>query len=162
MQKPLATGAAFLIAALGGSPASAADQVQYQILGTLAQACSVTAPDTQTFNPGSTALQPIGFPSYQCNFAGNAALRFWTLNGGQIVSSAAASNNNVAQSRAYTFVFDGTNLGQLTSDSASATAVTRPIVAPNVAQNGAATMQLASGVTVAGSYADIIFISIAP
>lgn len=152
-----------VISALGlCSPALASDQKQYQITGSLEQSCTVTVPTTQTINPASTTQQSVGSPSYQCNFAGNAILRFWTQNGGQIVSPAAAANNNTAQTRAYSFTFDGTALGQLTNASGTATTVTRAITTPNAAQSGAAAIQLASVATIAGSYADTIFVSIAP
>jgi hypothetical protein len=59
-------------------------------------------------------------------------------------------------------VFDTSALGQLTNAEASATQVVRAIVTPNAAQTGAATMQLAAAATIAGSYSDTIFISIAP
>ena len=154
--------AMLLLPLAAAAPAFAADQAQYQINGSLAQACRVTAPPNQIFDPASTAVQPIGSPSYVCNFAGNATLRFWTQNGGQVVSPAAASNNNVAQSRPYTFVFDGSSLGQLTNASGSSAPLTRTIVTPNVAQNGASTMQLGAAATVAGTYSDTIFVSIAP
>jgi hypothetical protein len=155
-------GGALVIAALGAGQALAADQTQYQVTGSLAQTCAVTAPPNQTINPASTAVQAIGSPSYVCNFAGNATLRFWTQNGGAILSPAAAGNNNIAQSRPYSFVFDGTALGQLTNASNTATGVVRAILTPNAAQSGPATMQLANPAVIAGTYSDTIFISIAP
>lgn len=148
--------------ALGAGQALAEDQAQYQITASLAQICSVTPPGNQTINPASTAVQSIGSVTYVCNFAGNATLRFWTQNGGSIVSPAAAGNGNVAQLRGYNFVFDGTALGQLTDAANTATGVVRAILTPNAAQSGATTVQLASIATLAGTYNDTVFINITP
>jgi len=158
----LPTRSIVVAAAFAAAPANAADQAATQISGSLPQTCAVTAPANQSFDPASTAVQAIGSPSYQCNFIGGASLRFWTLNGGLAISPAGPNNGNVAQSRAYNFNFDGTNLGQLGNADGSAVPVVRAISLPNTVQVGIASMQLGSAATIAGTYTDTIFVSIAP
>jgi hypothetical protein len=142
--------------------AIAAGQATTHISGSLPQTCGVTAPANQIFDPASIGVQPIGSATYQCNFSGTANLRFWTQNSGAAIAPAGSSNNNVAQSQVYNFTFDGTSLGRLSNAAGSAAAVVRPIVSPNVGQSGAASIQLTSPATIAGTYADTIFVSIAP
>ena len=153
---------AILLATTVASPALAAGQTQTIITGTLAQSCTVTAPEAQTFNPASTALQSVGTVSYQCNFAGNATLKMWSQNGGTVISPAAAGNNNTAQSRAYGTIFDGTPLGGLTNSSGTAGGITRTLALSNTAQTGLTQIQLNTAANVSGTYTDTIFVSIAP
>jgi hypothetical protein len=149
-------------AAAAAAPALAANQGSTAISGSLAQTCSVTAPANQTFDPASTASQSVGSPSYQCNFIGNASLRFWSQNGGAVIAPAGPGNGNLAQSRPFTFSFDGTSLGQLGNSAGAALPVSRPISVANVQQTGPASIQLASPAMIAGTYSDVLFVSIAP
>ena len=154
----------FIVAAIAGlvaSPAFAAGQTQTIVTGTLEQSCTVSAPATQTFNPASTALQQVGTVSYQCNFVGNASLRMWSQNGGTVIAPASAANGNTAQSRTYGTIFDGTALAQL-PNAATGPAIVRAVTAANTAQTGTTSIQLSSAATVAGTYTDTIFVSIAP
>jgi hypothetical protein len=153
---------ALVAAATAATPALAANQSSTMISGSLAQTCSVTAPANQNFDPASTASQSVGSPSYQCNFIGNANLRFWSQNGGAVIAPAGPGNGNAAQSRQFTFSFDGTSLGQLGNSSGAAAVVSRPISAANVQQSGPSSIQLASPALIAGTYSDVLFVSIAP
>jgi hypothetical protein len=152
---------AVTIAGVIASPALAAGQTQTIITGTLEQSCTVAAPANQTFNPASTALQQVGTVTYQCNFAGNASLKMWSQNGGQVTSPASAANNNTVQSRTYGTIFDGTPLAQL-PNAATGPAIVRTVTTANTAQTGVTSIQLSSAATIAGTYTDTIFVSIAP
>lgn len=159
----VSTAAALLAgASLLPAAAHASGTKQTLITGKLDQMCMVTPPGDQTFNPTVTTAQSVGSPSYQCNFTGSAKLSFWSQNGGQVISPASSNNGNVAQAKAYSFSFDGNNLGQLPAAANSTAVVTRSVLAPNTAQTGPATIQLTTAATIAGTYTDTIYVSIAP
>lgn len=155
-------GLGLAVAALAGIPAYAADTGSIQISGTLSPSCAITAPPATTFNPALTTQQPVGSAAYQCNFIGTATLKFWSTYGGQAVMPAGPGNGNVAQMRVYAFEFDGSNLGQIGNNAATAASASRSISAANTSQSGAMTISLASAASVAGTYSDTIFMSIAP
>lgn len=154
--------ALFAGASLLPSAAVASGTKQTMITGKLEQMCSVTAPGDQTFDPTKTTTQSVGSPSYQCNFTGSAKLSFWSQNSGQVIAPASTSNGNVPQSKAYTFSFAGSNIGQLPAAANASAVVNRAVTAPNTPQSDPATIQLTTAATIAGTYTDTIYVSIAP
>jgi hypothetical protein len=140
--------------AVVATPAMAARSASYTISGTLSPSCSITAPANQTINPTSTASQPIGVPSYVCNFAGPAAIRFWSQNG----SVLQAPNGSVS----YSFVFDGSGPFTLPNAEPALATLSRSIATAGTAQTGAASITISAGASVAGTYSDTISMSINP
>lgn len=153
-----------LAAALAASPAAAAGTGSTQITGVLPPSCSITAPGAQTFNPALTSVQGIGSVAYQCNFASSGAtIKFWSANGGKAVMPAGAANGNVAQELGYSLQFGGNAVGALTSAEASTLAIATPTMnAANVGQSSSLAMQLSTAASIAGTYSDVIWMSINP
>ena len=142
-------------------PAAAQDTFSIAIRGDVAETCSVDVPSDQTIDPASSQPQEIGVASFSCNFSGSPSVTFWSTNGGKLVAPASSSNGGAAQSLVYQFSYNGQSVGQLTNSADSAKSITAQSV-PGTTQSGAAIIQIGAPATVAGSYADTIYLRVAP
>ena len=162
MYKSMMIGA-LAIAAFAATPAAAAGSGSTAISGSLATSCSLTAPAAKNdVSMIVTSQQTVGDVTYKCNFAGNAGFKFHSNNGGAMVMPAAPANGNVAQSIIYSTALDSDILGQLTNTAPAANSTSRSLVAVNTGQAASLKISLASIASVAGTYSDVIHMSINP
>ncbi|QIG79040.1 hypothetical protein [Stakelama tenebrarum] len=159
--KRIAYVAAALAPCCFALPAQAQD-ASVAIRGTLAEECTIKTPEAAAIDPASAAPQSIGTASVVCNFVGAPTMRVWSLNGGQIVSPASEENGQTEQAQPYSFAFDGVSLGKLGKDQEGASYVPLAVTASNTAHTADAQITIATPATVAGTYSDIIYVSINP
>jgi hypothetical protein len=151
---------AALSAALIAGSALAADSGSTLVFGNVLENCTVTAPPASTVSVISLDIQPIGNFSYTCNFIGpSASIRFWSTNGGALVNPDSGS-----ETLPYRFNWQGlvTNADLTNTEITAAVVAVNPGAPANSVTTLAASIALDDTATVAGTFSDTIFISIAP
>lgn len=155
MRNLLLAAAALTVVGVG-SALAAGGPLPVNISATLAESCSLTQPSDIGLTGTTAGTSGVSNFSVTCNFGGTGltpmTVTFESDNGG------VKSGANVVD---YTIAFEST------SGLASAAALA-PLVAPsssagaNVATPKSFTATLASDITIAGTYTDVVHVSVAP
>jgi len=137
------------------APAFALDSDTITVTTQLDQACSVDVAGTDVALPADGSPSAIVPFTYECNYGGEAAVATVTYDSGFDGVSADAGVTDHVYNIVPTTGGSGTSAVPLVNAAA-------PVTAPNTTQNASFQLDLVAPIVVAGTYTDVLTISIAP